>query len=470
MTSGPALEAFVTTPRRSALLPLLATPLLAALLSLAPSVVRAAPVVLPEYRVLETSAQQDGLLDQALSRAAAGKVVLLDLDSTLLDNRPRTVAILRAWAEREGLIDLGGLTPEHLQEWGLDSALKRAGIAPARVKELSKQVRAAWGKEFWSDEATAYDLPIPGAARFARALWDKGATIVYVGRRVTQAAGTERSLRRFGFPLGERAVLELDQLESGRDEGNAAAIASLERARARGEVVAAIDNEGPRVDLLRERFPEALVLQMRTDGPAFLKSQGPWIHGFLRTNDAAPEPSEAGALDVPPEGAPLELVKVTDGDTIAVKDAAGEKHVIRLIGIDTPEKDGLYDQARMADKRRRHVEGYGERVVATKGSWTVARDFLQHLLEGKTITLKYDPANLKAGHRDSTGSRRILAYVWAEGSDGVQVDANMELAKNGMTLDYTPRYPHQRGAEFSKLVAEAHAEHRGYFGPEWQPF
>lgn len=420
-----------------------------------------------DYRLAATSPEQDATLAAVTSRAGPGKVVIFDLDSTVLDNRPRQVAILRAWAAREGLTELEGLAPEHFQDWSLESTLRRAGVGPVGRKELAKRASAAWRAEFWDDAALVHDVAIPGAARFARALHARGATLAYVGRRSAQAEGTRATLQRFGFPVGERAPLLLADVE-GRDEKNAAWAATLEQAAGLGEVVAAFENEGPKVDLLRERFPEAIVAHVRTDGPGFLRSgSGPRLEGFLRSDDRLPVLLPP-PLDVPAPEAPLRVTKVSDGDTLTVRDAAGEESVVRLIGVDTPEKDGLYRMESMADKRRRHVEGYGAKVVETPGSWKLGQEALQALVEGREVFLRYDDGNAEAGHRDSTSSGRVLAYVYARGEGEALVDVNAEMCRQGMTLDYGYRYPHARAAEFRALIEEARAAGRGYFAPELQ--
>ena len=424
-----------------------------------------------EYRTLETSPQQDALLARALELAGPGKVVVLDLDSTLLDNRPRQVAILRAWAAREGRVELEALWPEQIQEWELEGAFRRAGVAPRRVRELERAARKAWRSEFWTDEALVFDLALPGAARFARELHARGATLAYVGRRATQEAGTRASLARLGFPLDERAQLVLDAVE-GKAKGAAdrAREASLKTVAGLGAVVAALENEGPKVDALRERWPEALVLHVRTDGPGVPRTQGPWTLGFLRTTDPVPAPDPDAGADVPGEDAALTLVSVPDGDTIVVRDAHDQKLVVRLIGIDTPEKDGLYGMSYMAGKRQRHVEAYGPHLVAMPGAFELGKQVLEELLHGRQVLLRYDEANARSGHRDTTSSRRVLAYVFARGADGALVDVNAELAQAGLTYDYAKRYPHRRGDEFRALIEEAQEARRGYWGPPYQPF
>ncbi|MGE0712211.1 MAG: thermonuclease family protein [Planctomycetota bacterium] len=425
-----------------------------------------------DYRVLATSETQDKVLDEVLGRAGPGKVVLFDLDSTLIDTRPRQVAILRAWAAREDVTELQALSVDHFQSWDWKETLKRAGVPIAKIPELSKKVRSVWSQEFWRDDSLVHDLPLPGAARFVRSVHQKGATVVYVGRRTSQEKGTRATLKRCGFPLDERARLILDEVERAetkkarRSAAREAHEATLASVAAVGSVVAAFANDGTGVDELRERFQDAVVVHVHTDGVLYTRRPGPWVHGFLRSADVVPRP---GAIpDVPDPKTPLKVLKVSDGDTVTGETPDGERFTLRLIGIDTPEHDPLYDQANMADKKRRHVEGYGQKLVDDRKAWEVARDFLQATLARGELHLRYDPANAENGHRDSTMSRRLLCYLWVKLPDGQWIDVNAELCKQGYTLDYAKRYPHLRGAEFSGYVQAAKQARVGYWSDRWQ--
>ena len=427
-----------------------------------------------DYRPLATSPEQDEVLAEVLERAGPGRVVLFDLDSTLIDTRPRQVAILRAWAAREGVLELAGLQPEHIQSWDWAETLKRAGAPFPRIKDLAKRLRQPWSEGYWSDEALVHDLPMAGAPAYLRALHAKGATLAYVGRRTSQEAGTQRSLERLGFPLGERARLVLDEVPEAksRKARKAAAQAARERSLASvaalGSVVAAFENEGHRVDDLRQRWPGSRVVHIISDGMAYTQTRGPRICGWLSQGEGArPEPGKIP--DVPRPETPLEVVRVPDGDTVVARAPWGEQLTLRLIGIDTPEKDPLYERADMAGKKARHVAAYGAKLVANPKAWVEAKTFLSELLGKGELHLRYDPSNADGGHRDSTLSRRVLAYLFVRTAEGVELDVNAELCRAGYTLDYAKRYPHERGAEFRRLIEAARAAGRGYWSAKWRP-
>jgi len=427
-----------------------------------------------DYRTLGVSPGQDTVLAKLEALAAPGQVFIFDLDSTLLDTRPRQVAILRAWAAREGKTELSGLCVEHFQSWDFRETLKRAGVKISEIPALEKQVKKAWREGFWNPRALVHDLPIPGAAALVRRLHAKGATVAYVGRRATQDVQTQAALERFGFPLDERAILVSDvveKVEGGRKArskaARAAREAALTKAAGLGEVAACLENEGPKIDELRSRFPKALGVHVRTDGPGFTQSRGAYLEGYLRTTDSVPAPGSNP--DIPDPKTPLKVVGVPDGDTVKAETPQGERLTLRLIGIDTPEKDPLYERASMAGKKSRHVAGYGATLVADPKAWVEAKTFLISLLDQGDLHLAYDPDNERSGHRDSTSSRRVLAYLYVVKKDGSKIDVNAELCRQGYTLDYAFRYPHKRDKEFRKLIHAAKAAGLGYWAPKWQP-
>jgi micrococcal nuclease len=90
----------------------------------------------------------------------------------------------------------------------------------------------------------------------------------------------------------------------------------------------------------------------------------------------------------PQEGrSPVEVVEVVDGDTIRV-DLGGVETPVRLIGIDTPERDGPYTDE----------ECFGER----------ASRFTADALGDRVVELEFDVER-------TDRFDRTLAYVWLDG-------------------------------------------------------
>ncbi|WP_242352889.1 MULTISPECIES: haloacid dehalogenase-like hydrolase [unclassified Anaeromyxobacter] len=217
-------------------------------------------------------AAQEPTLAAALSRAAAAAprgVVVLDLDSTLLDNRPRQARILQDYGRVAGLPALLEARAEHWQGWDLRLAMANAGLTPAEVAAHAGPARRFWAEWFFTSAYCRLDAALPGAAAFVRALASAGARIAYVtGRPARMIEGTLHVFRREGFPAPDGAGVHLlmkDDLALDDDAWKEVAAARVERL---GPVVAAFDNEPAHVNLYARRFPEALVVHLATDHSA----------------------------------------------------------------------------------------------------------------------------------------------------------------------------------------------------------
>ena len=117
-----------------------------------------------------------------------------------------------------------------------------------------------------------------------RALKAKGTYIVYLtGRDETMRAGTETSLLRYGFPLGERATLIVKpdfETDDTLFKGDA-----MKQIRTYGDPVIFLDNEPSNVNRFQDDCPDALVVFVETDHspkPATPYEGMPRVKGFLR--------------------------------------------------------------------------------------------------------------------------------------------------------------------------------------------
>ena len=157
-------------------------------------------------------AQQQTLMSRIVARCKGvegepSPVVVFDLDGTLMDNRPRTLAILQELAHelrgeahsaaeiaspRREAEELAYLLGDSLQTLGLEHP------------ELVERAEAFWRTRFFSDHYLKHDIAIPGSVEFARACYEAGATLVYfTGRDLPlMGLGSFQSLRDLGFPIG----------------------------------------------------------------------------------------------------------------------------------------------------------------------------------------------------------------------------------------------------------------------------
>ncbi|MBI4238505.1 MAG: hypothetical protein HY696_08845 [Deltaproteobacteria bacterium] len=191
-------------------------------------------------------------------------VVLLDLDSTLYDNRGRSAAIIQEYGQTKSYTALQIITGDtitdgfQVTEFVLAQLKNTPGIDAAAV---GTEFSAFWAQRFFGADYLKYDRPLPGAVEFVKGLYGKGASLLYVSSRDEQTlrTGTEAKMRADGFPLGDtRAILLMkpannvalsgDKNSPAYKEAMAKANQAfkqsiIEKARAIGTVVASFENE-----------------------------------------------------------------------------------------------------------------------------------------------------------------------------------------------------------------------------------
>jgi len=207
--------------------------------------------------------QQNALLRRILERArpsgASAKVIVFDLDGTLLDNRPRTSQILRElsreWQTKhpEESAALAKIEPSQL-EYLVSDSLAGLGFSQDRIADAV----AFWKAHFFADDHIRFDEPLPGAVEYTRACYESGAIIAYfTGRDLPQmSVGSWKSLRDLGFPIGVpgaelvlKPQFEMPDAEFKREYGP--------RLARLGEVVAVFDNEPGNCNVILEQFGAA---------------------------------------------------------------------------------------------------------------------------------------------------------------------------------------------------------------------
>ena len=200
-------------------------------------------------------------------RTQTTPVVVFDLDGTLLDNRPRTCAILREFADRvrhrePELADrLHRARPADLA-YLLSDSLERLG---AHRTELVAEMEAFWRERFFADPHLVHDVPVPGAIAFARACYEAGAILVYLtGRDLPlMGTGTFQSLRDHGFPIGVPATELVLKPDAAMPDEAFKRLTAPDLARV-GHVVAAFDNEPANCNVMLAHYPDAHVVFVDT--------------------------------------------------------------------------------------------------------------------------------------------------------------------------------------------------------------
>ena len=215
---------------------------------------------------------QRTLLDRVVARCARtpGRpppVVVFDLDGTLMDNRPRTLAILQELAhelraEAHSAAEVLAAARAEELAYLLGDSLRRLGV---EHPELVDRAERFWRDRFFTDDYLRHDTAVEGAVELAQACYEAGATLVYfTGRDLPyMAVGSFRSLRDLGFPIGVagtqlvcKSDAKIPDEAFKRDEGR-----KLERV---GTVVAAFDNEAANCNTFVDLCPEADVVLVDT--------------------------------------------------------------------------------------------------------------------------------------------------------------------------------------------------------------
>lgn len=117
----------------------------------------------------------------------------------------------------------------------------------------------------------------------------------------------------------------------------------------------------------------------------------------------------------------VEIVRVIDGDTMAVRMPDGNTETIRLLGVDTPEVNGQNEPSEFEgipdnENGEEHLARWGER----------ASNYATDRLAGETVTIRTDEA---ADRRGSYG--RLLVYVTDDGTN-----FNLDLIEEGYARMY----------------------------------
>lgn len=212
-----------------------------------------------------TSASSAVFLNELIKQARCQRFVF-DLDSTLLNNRPRSAAIMKEFGETHNQPELIQAKADHFQDWSLRNALKALGLAPDNIERLIDPFEDHWYDRFFTSEYCQYDVAIPGACDFVGAVMDAGGRVTYLtGRHEGMRDGTEKSLVTLGFPSPENEQVTLLMKPEFRDSDDLFKVEALRRLGSEGPVFAAFDNEPTHINSYRELFTDAVCVHLLTD-------------------------------------------------------------------------------------------------------------------------------------------------------------------------------------------------------------
>lgn len=205
------------------------------------------------------------VLVNAAAKSPGRSWVALDMDGTLFDNRPRTLAILHAFAMtyRTSLPELlpavNSLTVDDLH-YTPSQAVDALGLP---VLDLGEQFVQFWRQRFFTNSTQALDHVEPGAAEFAHRLVDAGLGVVYLtGRdRPGMMHGVLQSLDAHGFPLmsAQSQVVLKPDFHMDDVAFKRMALAELKK---NGPIVGLIDNEPGIVNMALDVIPEMMCVRI----------------------------------------------------------------------------------------------------------------------------------------------------------------------------------------------------------------
>lgn len=182
-------------------------------------------------------------------------VVILDLDSTLIDTGARHLAIAKAFAADHAELDpvVRDLTPQDFG-WDVRDPLREAGVP----KPVLDALLAFWSERFFDTDWLHHDLPAPGAVPFVQALADAGAHLAYLTGRPepTMGPGTRASLKALDFPTGPGTSLRMKPTVALSDARFKRV--AIEEIGALGPVAASFENEPAHANAFSDAFPDAV--------------------------------------------------------------------------------------------------------------------------------------------------------------------------------------------------------------------
>jgi hypothetical protein len=232
-----------------------------------------APASLPADPVLAAVDLRQGPAARALLGSVVARcrrpdaVAVFDLDSTLLDNKPRQARIMAEYGREHGVPALAHSRREHWTGgWDFRHAMRNAGLPEAEIEAHVEPYRALWRDRFFTSEHCRVDEATPGAVAFVRAVRAAGARVLYVtGRHEGMREGTLACFARVGLPMPDGDGVQLWMKPSLDEDDDAFKARVHDRLADAGDVVAVFDNEPTHVNDYRRGLPGALVVHLATD-------------------------------------------------------------------------------------------------------------------------------------------------------------------------------------------------------------
>lgn len=224
------------------------------------------PVPDPITGAVPLAQERASALLSKVIRECEGQRVLFDLDSTLLDNKPRSAVIMREFAEARSLSLLANATPAHFPTWSARDSMVLMGMSQAHADLLLDDYLDFWAARFFSSEYCHHDIGVTGSNRFVNAVHDSGGEVIYLtGRDETMREGTALSLETLGFPRADAYGVSLIMKPKASDSDDKYKQGELEKLSVLGDIAAGFDNEPSHINSYRRVFTKTVCVHLDTD-------------------------------------------------------------------------------------------------------------------------------------------------------------------------------------------------------------
>jgi len=198
-------------------------------------------------------------------------LVLLDLDSTLYEVGPRTVAIVQEWLTTSPTLpqalqqSLASLKPSQLG-YSVKDTLSNLGfpVVNSEMERIALELKTFWWDRFFSSQYMPHDKPYPGTVNYVKHLYELGASLCYLTGRdeIKMRPGTVENLVRDGFPFdSERIQLLMRQDPKASDAEHK--VSQAKRLKS-DQVIASFENEPVNLVTLAKLLPETMHVYVDT--------------------------------------------------------------------------------------------------------------------------------------------------------------------------------------------------------------
>jgi len=222
-----------------------------------------------------------GIITRLAGLGGEHPIAVLDIDLTLIENAPRTRALLADFCRLHLPDDPAMAT--RAENLDLVFSIQQNAVALGIPEALHAKVFPFWWEAFFHPKYLKHDVPLEGAVAAVAALVATDISVVYLtARPCTLTSSTCEALAELGFPIGvvgTTLVTKDDPAEADHDF-KARALGWIGRL---GHPVLVADNEPSHVNAMHAAFPKALAVHVATrhSSPSPRLAPGIEVHAQL---------------------------------------------------------------------------------------------------------------------------------------------------------------------------------------------